>query len=562
MAKDYVRKSGRSAKIRNNVATPQSRKARKGQVKNDAGGYVFKVGDMTYLNRFLILGTESPTYYVSAEKLSRVAAKRVEKLMDSSMATKAIDEIVRVSNEGLSPKNDPAIFALALAVNSPRSEVRKYALSKLSDVCRIFTHLATFLTYYQSMRKASGWGRGMRTAIANWYNQKKANNVAYQMCKYPSRRVEGETPWTHRDVLRKAHVIPFTPEHDTAFRYAVKGVAGFENGLDNLINTDLSYIYAHEAVKEAKSVTELINLIHDHSITFESVPTEFHKSKQVWKALLEHMPMTATIRNLARLTSLDILAPLASENSLVIDRILNEDALRKSRMHPINLLIAWRIYSRGYGLKGNLKWTPVPDICSALEDAFYLSFKTIEPTNKRILVGIDMSGSMGGSVYSGNDKNGDDTSASVLNTVEVAAAMSMSVLRSEKSCHLIGFDTVAYDNLGISKSDRLETVMRKIRPRGGTDCSIPVRWANSKHIDVDAFVIFTDNQSWYGTQHPYQALEKYRKDINSEAKLVNVAMTADRISIADQDDFKGSLDVSGFNAQVPLLTRNFILGNF
>ena len=37
---------------------------------------------------------------------------------------------------------------------------------------------------------------------------------------------------------------------------------------------------------------------------------------------------------------------------------------------------------------------PNPEILAALESAFYRSFEAVEPTNKRILIALDISGSM------------------------------------------------------------------------------------------------------------------------------------------------------------------------
>ncbi|KKK50805.1 hypothetical protein LCGC14_3121320, partial [marine sediment metagenome] len=44
------------------------------QVKNDAGGYVFKIDPFDALDRFLILGCESGTYYTGATKMTQRAA--------------------------------------------------------------------------------------------------------------------------------------------------------------------------------------------------------------------------------------------------------------------------------------------------------------------------------------------------------------------------------------------------------------------------------------------------------------------------------------------------------
>ena len=69
----------------------------------------------------------------------------------------------------------------------------------------------------------------MRRAVAGWYADKDASQVAYQVLKYPSR--DG---WAHRDALRLAHVKPPTTTHDLVFRYAVKGWEAVEeaDGVD------------------------------------------------------------------------------------------------------------------------------------------------------------------------------------------------------------------------------------------------------------------------------------------------------------------------------------------
>jgi 60 kDa SS-A/Ro ribonucleoprotein len=77
------------------------------------------------------------------------------------------------------------------------------------------------------------------------------------------------------------------------------------------------------------------------------------------------------------------------------------------------------------------------------------------------------------------------------------------------------------------------------------------RWA------VDAFVVFTDNETWAGNIHPAQALRAYRERMGIAAKLVVVAMTSNGFSIADPDD-AGMLDVVGFDTITPNVLAEFI----
>ena len=51
-----------------------------------------------------------------------------------------------------------------------------------------------------------GWGRGLRNAVANWYNSKDIKDLSYQLVKYQQR--DG---WSNRDLLRLSHAGKFAP---------------------------------------------------------------------------------------------------------------------------------------------------------------------------------------------------------------------------------------------------------------------------------------------------------------------------------------------------------------
>ena len=84
-------------------------------------------------------------------------------------------------------------------------------------------------------------------------------------------------------------------------------------------------------------------------------------------------------------------------------------------------------------------------------------------------------------------------------------------------------------------------------------------YAAARGLAVDAFCVFTDNETWAGDIHPHQALEQYRRTTGIAAKLVVVGMTATQFSIANPDD-PGMLDVVGFDTAAPAVMADFIRG--
>jgi 60 kDa SS-A/Ro ribonucleoprotein len=237
---------------------------------------------------------------------------------------------------------------------------------------------------------------------------------------------------------------------------------------------------------------------------------------------------------------------------MVIEKITNEENLHKGRIHPMTIILALKVYSSGSGIR--TEWKPVPAIKDALEDAFYKAFKYVEPTNKKYLLGIDVSGSMGGFSWGSSGK-------SALTPREAASVVAMTIARTEKN-HLMMAFTHQFSELSITAKDSLDTVVRKTSCAnfGGTDCALPMVYASQHSLDVDVFVVLTDNETHSGSIHPFQALKEYRQKFNKDAKLAVLAFEASEFSIADPED-AGMMDIAGLDSNVPKVLSEFALGN-
>lgn len=458
---------------------------------------------------------------------------------------RTVSTIVQISCDGRAPKNDPAIFALAMASAHPDLIVRKAALNAVSQVCRTGTHLFHFAESAECFRR---WGRSMRSAISGWYNEKDPNTLAVQLVKYAQR--DG---WSHRDMLRLAHPTAPGAAHNALYRWvAGQGSDAFQSatqkGQPALISDLPDYINGFERLRKASNAKEIVELIRQYRFTHEMIPTEWKNEVTVWEALLPHMPMTALLRNLAKMTQVGLLAPMSAATTLACSHLADEKRLRSARVHPLSVLMALKIYEQGHGDKGSLKWTPVPMIIDALNDAFYASFKTIEASGKNTLLALDVSGSMTWGNLAGMPGV----------TPRVAsAAMSMVTARTEKNWHVMGFSN-SLVNIPITSRQSLNEVIQAVEklPMGGTDCALPMVYAKENRLEVDTFVVYTDNETWAGKIHPFQALEQYRQTMGRPAKLVVVGMTATEFSIANPKD-AGMLDVVGFDSAAPAILADF-----
>ena len=102
------------AKLFNRRVTPQSRSIPGSiQVANSAGGYSWQVDDWTRFDRFLILGAEGGTYYIGERELVKQNHDAIVRCIKVD-GVRAVKRIVEISDSGRAPKNDSAVFALAL----------------------------------------------------------------------------------------------------------------------------------------------------------------------------------------------------------------------------------------------------------------------------------------------------------------------------------------------------------------------------------------------------------------------------------------------------------------
>lgn len=564
--------------------TPQREKARPDQVKNAAGGYVFQVGDEERLHRFLTLGTDGPSYYTSAKELTRANAEVVFR-MAANKPDQLINEILAISEAGRAPKNKQAIFALAIAASADDVATRQKALAIMHRVCRTGTMVFQFNKYVEQFR---GRGPTLNRAIGNWYKLKPVDKLAYQVTKYRARE-----DWTHRDLLRlvKGHAGKsgeISSERDALLGWIAKGDESrirpaWNDGGPSDFHTDGSLAIVVDYLdlkglgkKDGAKAAEIIG--RGHGVSWEMLPDALVNDPTTWEAMLaQGMPQTALMRQLNRLTT--VFGPTGSWVGPVATQIQDQERLVKGRVHPINVLLAMRVYAQGHNVprKGAKmrSWPVCTPIVDAMDAGFYNAFPAVEPTGKRRLLALDVSGSMHmaqiGDLF--------------ITPREVSSALALVAMATEPGTEIIGFSgtgrqqsgwgpglngrRVEFNNTGkgepirldISPRRRLDDVIRYTSdlPYGDTDCALPFTWAQKHGHDFDSVEIYTDNESWSGPIHVHQAAKSYREHVGHDVKLIGVAMTATDYSIVDPKDSSG-LNVSGFDSSVPTLVNDFIAG--
>jgi 60 kDa SS-A/Ro ribonucleoprotein len=548
-----------------NVPATQRERADARQVENSAGGYVYQVSDEQRLRRFLVLGTEGGTFYASQKDLTKANVEFIKSYAAADPNT-FFGTLLDVDANNVAPRHSTVLLALAIlythgqpvSVEIPGTEekatfdVRREIEARFTEFVRTGTHLFEFIDYVTMYRR---WGRSLRRMVGSWYKTKEPADLAFQVVKYRQRG-----GWTHRDVLRKTH-----PQVNGAaaqvLDYVTHGTLHFEP--ETAKSLDEKVIEQFEAVKH--------NTMGPHeadALSWEMLPTESLTDPLVWVSLIQrgNLPYTAMLRNLGRMTAIGVFSDAPTVKN-VVARLSDPQYVKRARVHPFNVLTALKTYSSGSGFRGSLSWTPNQRIVDALDAAYYASFGNVESTGKRVCIALDVSGSMGVALANSN-----------VSAREGSVAMAMATLAADPDTT----DTIAFTaggwaapgqgqrwfrsgitELGLSTRRRLDDMVRETAGLqfGGTDCALPILWAIAQKKVYDAFIVYTDNETWAGQVQPMDALRTYRAQVNREARLIVVGMTATDFTIADPQD-AGSMDVVGFDSSAPSLISNFVSGRF
>lgn len=552
-----------------------------------------------YITRILILGSKNNKYSSKSKGVDECTKQYIEQQIQAGNGPQILEVLREIYIAGRAPKQETTFMIHAMLCKATDVVLRKSALEFIKEY-RTISQIYSWKNLHSNIpnsdgTQTKGFGRAVKRALNEWILSKSPEQLRYQVTKYMSR---GE--WGIADLLKCIHTKtgsgddrvfkdkdgtpkpiksknngPAT-ETDLVLRFIVDGSEKMNElaTKHNLLDSP-TYKYL-KAIDCCKNMTELENpkklefllkTVRHFRLTREQVPTASLALMPVQLALLtneEHtkvtMPMTALLRNLANLTRLGVFDDL-NILQLVVNHLKNAEVIAKSRVHPVHVLTAWFTYRKGQGKMSKHSWTPNQRIIGVLQEMFYLSFKNVRPTGKRLCFLIDCSGSMGC-----------ESLCEGVTSAEAAALLAMVFARAEANTdkpvnHSFYLFTSGRGNEGLMDVSDLihskatfQNVLAAVQRSdwATTDISKGIVQATKFRRLYDGFVVLTDNDVNSGIK-PSLALQQYRKALGVQAKLAVVATQASDISIADPED-KGMMDFCGFDSHGPKILQEFFSG--
>lgn len=460
------------------------------------------------MRRFLLTGSELGVYKAAGTRALRIEDNAAFLHELQAMGPAVVDEILQPGNNV-----DAALFALA-AASSPRfssKETNARALAALPLVAAKARDLAVFAKYAATMR---GWGRGLRTAISNWYEHQPVDTLLSQILKRPGKHLR-----EHRAILRRAHPKAGTLAQNAMYQWISDGSLG-HLATAELRQSALRQAHGYELAGQAESLAAVLRIIEDYRLKPALIPAKWKSSPAVWEALIDHLSYRQLLRHLGALTQTGLLARGSEYSALAVARLADRRRIAAAGVHPLRIAAAMRRY--------RLAGHAVESIFDALEEALHLAAEYATPRiyGKRLLVAIDGTGSMQGATVTGMP----ETPAAL-----AAVAVAFSLARACDRTEVVAFEREVRP-LDFGRGIRVAEALNMVGARPSrSDVTAPLREAAWNRTRFDAVVVVTDrlprNSGLIG------AWKMYRESTGVDAKLALLQLS--------------SRDVSGWDAAEP-----------
>ncbi|KAL7639891.1 UNVERIFIED_CONTAM: hypothetical protein RMT77_009304 [Armadillidium vulgare] len=254
----------------------------------------------------------------------------------------AASQLSSVSLEGI-------VFCLVLVIKKAKDvNIVSEGYTYVRQICKNTQLLMLFIEccklYTVANSKCSGWGRGMKRAIKNWYLKWEPRELALEVTRNPSAYT-----WSHKDVLKLAHInlkeLPLG--HSLVLHYIFSGLESTKkkyedekNAAELLQLLDVLTDGAKEITNSHIIIERGKNIINSSgSVTLNDFPLQALSDVKVMSFLLENSSPNVIVRALVSTNLFKLVNSNAELRTLLIKQMEKESFLND--LDALKLIIAF-----------------------------------------------------------------------------------------------------------------------------------------------------------------------------------------------------------------------------
>ena len=468
---------------------------------NEAGGRAYQFAPKHALAQLAATGCFNGVYYTSAQHQLDELRKLVDQIDDNTFLAKlAVYARVRAYM-----KDMPA--ALLAMLSKRDTGLMHQVFDRVVDNGRVLRTLFQMIRSGQFGR--TSLSSSLQRAFQRWLNDASVGKLLSASI--------GADP-SLRDVLRMARPTPKDNGRRALFGWLTdKEPAKWAPASEADLPAQVQALIAYRAAETAEAQALILA---DLPVRWDLL-ADAARGPLVWKAIARQMGPQALRMNLNTL-----MRHHAFQNGngktdrelvdYVAGRLGDAAEILRSRQFPYQYLAAYLSAS-----------AEVPQqIKTALHRAAEIACGNVPELPGPVVIGLDTSGSMSMPVTGWRGRG----ATSKMRCVDVAALFAAAILRRNPESVVVPFDTRAYD-VCIDPSDSILSLSERLAKYGGggTDCSIPLRQANTTYRKQPfaGAVLVSDCESWvyrnrafgYGTRGSTGVMTEWQQFVKNQQRL-------------------------------------------
>ena len=443
-------------------------------LNNQAGGRAYALSNQHALAQLVSTGTLNQTFYVDAQT-------QLQQVLDLCAGVDAefIAKAAIYARRHAHMKDMPVLLLAILSNKTDGQAAFKAAFSQVIDNGKQLRNLVQMLRSGVVGRQSLG---SLPKKLVNQWLLSASDD------KLLSASI-GNTP-SLADVLKMTHPKPQEASREAFFGYV------------------LSKPFEHEALPD--KVKQLIAFRTGDSQHVPDVPLQLLMSLTLdatqWAQIALNGGWQMLRMNLNTFARYKVFE-LDGMTDAIATRLVDPEAIRKSRVFPYQLLMTWSALDQGvpHAVRDAVR--------DALEVALEISLRHVPELVGNVVVAVDVSGSMHSPVT--GFRQG---ATSKLRCVDAAGLFAAALKRVNPQVRIMPFDTKVHEDVqGQSLKDKVkaccgatakaETIgvmaLAKhlaAKGGGGTHTALPLQQLNQAKAAVDLMIYFSDNESWADPQ--------------------------------------------------------------
>jgi len=415
---------------------------------NEAGGSAYAFDPRHALAQYAATGCLNTTFYANAETQLSTVLQICGQVEPEFVAKTAL--FARTEGH---MKDLPALLVAVLSARDGALAERVF--DRVIDNGKMLRNYVQIVRSGVTGRKSLG--TRPKRMVRAWFDRRSDEQVFVGSI--------GSAP-SMADVIRMVHPRP-TSESRRAL-------------LGHLIGRPVAQDQLPEKVREYEAFKRAPSTSAVPDVPFEML-TSLELGSREWKEIAKRASWQMTRMNLNTFLRHGVFAD-RGVTKIVADRLRNEWLIKKARVFPYQLMMAWKSASNEL---------PV-SVRDALQDAMEIAIDNVPEVPGKVFVFPDVSGSMHSPV-TGHRKG----ATTAVRCIDVAALVAAAMLRKNRGATIVPFsDSVVEATL--NSRDSVMTNAEKLAslPSGGTNCSAPMAMLNKRKLDADLVVYVSDNESW------------------------------------------------------------------